>query len=150
MSTELVVLRPVVAGDLNYIYRNWLADLRAEDQGALPDDLWYPAHREAITRILADSAVVAVAAVLPDDVNEILGFAVAQPGEVLHWVHLRREFRGRKSGLVGRMLAAVGATPGTPAAWRMRSGRALQNPPRPRSVRGKYAATPSPTTSRSR
>jgi hypothetical protein len=138
-----VVLRPVGGGDLNFIYRTWLSDLRAEDYSALPDDLWYPAHREAITRVLEDESTTALVLCPSDDYSEILGYVVARAGQVLHWVFLRKELRGKKTGLVRMMLEGL-VPQGTPAAWRMRSGRSLLNPPRPRFARRHYASD-SPT-----
>jgi hypothetical protein len=137
-SNDPVLLRPVMPGDLNFIYRTWLSDLRAEDYSALPDDLWYPAHREAITRVLEDPKTVALVICPVDDPTEILAYGIAHPNEMLHWIYLRKELRGKKTGLPGRLLDKM-APRGTPAAWRMRSGKSLLNPPRPRVARRLYA-----------
>lgn len=139
--SDAVLIRPMVPDDLAFVYRNWLADLRDADRSALPNDLWYPAHREAISRVLADPAVTALVVCPSDSIDEILGFAVAEQNVVLHWVFLRKELRGRQTGLVPMLLTAVGAAPGTPAAWQHPSGRALQNPPRSRWARARYAST---------
>jgi hypothetical protein len=135
------ILRPVVAGDLNFIYHHWLRGLREHDRSALPDDLWFPAHRAAVDRVLADPATVTAVAAASDDHNEILGFAVGRPGEMLHWVHVLTVFRGKGLPLVPALLTEVGCPPGTPAAWQIPSGRTLRNPPRPRSARRFYGTT---------
>lgn len=145
------IIRSLVPGDLNFVYHNWLRGLREHDRGTLPDDLWYPAHRAGIDRVLADPATRVAVAAAEDDHNEILGFAVARPGEVLHWVHVLTVFRGKGLPLVPALLTEVGATPGTPAAWQVPSGKTLRNPPRPRSARRFYATpTASDSSGRSR
>lgn len=63
MSTDAFLVRPAVESDFAYIYQTWLADLRADDPSFLPNDIWFPAHREVLRRtfercqtfILADS-----------------------------------------------------------------------------------------------
>jgi hypothetical protein len=135
------VIRPAVAGDLNFLYHNWLRELRSHDRSALPDDLWFPAHRAAIDRVLADRQTTVAVAAAPDDPNEILGFAVGRPGEVLHWVHVLTVFRGKGLPLVPALLKAVGCPPMTPASWQVPSGKSLRNPPRPRWARRFYATT---------
>lgn len=134
-------LRPAVPSDLSFIYANWLRGLREADRSALPDDLWFPAHREGINRVLADRRTRVVVACAADDANEILGFAVATPDEVLHWVHVLRVFRGRGLPLVPALLKEAGAPAGTPSAWQVPAGKALRNPPRPRWARRFYATT---------
>lgn len=143
-----VALRDLAQDDLSYVYSTWLRDLRAEDHSPLPDDLWFPAHREAITRILASPGTKAVVATSADDRNEILGYAVATPDAFLHWVQIRKPFRGKKTGLVPALLAAVSAPPGTPASFRTPVGRALRNPPRPRAARPLFVSPVSPAADR--
>jgi hypothetical protein len=138
--SELIMLRHAVPGDLAFIYRTWLSDLRAADRSALPNDLWFPPHREAIGRVLSDPSVAVMVLAPSDNPDEILGYAVAEEKKVLHWVFLRPELRGRQSGLVPRMLGDL-APPGTPAAWQHPNGRHLRNPPRPRWARTAYASS---------
>lgn len=140
------VIRPAVPGDLNFIYHNWLRELREHDRSPLPDDLWFPAHRATIDRVLADAKTTVAVAAAPDDPNEILGFAVGRPGEVLHWVHVLRVFRGKGLPLVPALLNAVGTPPGTPASWQVPSGKSLRNPPRPRWAR-RFCGTTTPSGS---
>lgn len=144
-STDPVAIRPVGGADLPFVLATWLRELRDADASPLPDDLWYPAHREALMRVLSRREVVAVVATPQGESEDILGYAVGEPGEVLHWVHVRSEFRGKRAGLVPRLLRAVGAegSPGVPAAWRVPSGRSLRNPPRPRRFRRCYAGSAS-------
>ena len=138
-TDDPVVLRQATAGDLGFIFSTWLRDLRDADPSALPDDLWFPAHRAHVERVLADPGVTVLVAAAADDPNEILGYVVAEPEEVLHWVLVRKgDLRGR--GLAKRMLTAANCPPGTPAAWATRDSRLrLKNPCRSRQIRRRAA-----------
>jgi GNAT superfamily N-acetyltransferase len=139
-SQDPVKLRQVVPGDLPYIYSTWLRDLRDADGGPLPDDLFFAAHRGFIDQLLADPRVTALVACAADAPSEILGYVVAEPGEVLLWVQVKKPLRGQ--GLAKRLLEAAKAPPGTPAAWSTPLSRdRLQNPPRGRRVRRNRAMT---------
>lgn len=134
MTEDPIKIRQVVAGDLPYIFSTWLRDLRDADGGPLPDDLFFQAHRALIERLLGDPTVVALVACAADDPNEIWGYVVAEPHEVLHWVQTRKASRGR--GLAKMLLTAAQVPPGTPAAWSTPLSREhLQNPPRGRRIR---------------
>jgi hypothetical protein len=133
------MIREVAPGDLAAIFSWWLRDLRDADPGPLPDSLWYPAHRAHIEQILASPKIQARVAAAADKPDEILGFAVAEPNEVLWWVHVRRgNLRGH--GIAKQLLLAVQAGPGVKAAWTTTDGaRRLRNPWRGRQVRRREA-----------
>lgn len=136
VPTDPVTIRQVVAGDLPYIFSTLLRDLRDADGGPLPDDLWFATHRAFIERLLADPAVTALVACASDAPDEILGYIVAEPGEVLWYVQTRKPLR--KQGLAKRLLVAAQVPPGTPAAWSTPLARQrLQNPPRGRQIRAR-------------
>lgn len=139
-----VEFRPAGSTDLAYLYTWWLRDARAADGSPLPDDLWFPAARELINRILSDPKVLALVAHPSDNRDEILGFVVAEPHEVLHWVHVRRgPLRGR--GLARLLLEAAGATDAE-AGWVTPLGRThLRNRPRPRNQRRRYGLSSTST-----
>lgn len=131
---DLVLIRQYVPGDEGYVYSNWLRDLRDADPSGLPDELWFPPHRAWIDRLLADPDVTVLIAAAADQPNEILGFIVARPHEVLEWVHVRRDLR--KKGLARRLLTAADCPPGTPARWSTPQSRErLRNPNRSRLLR---------------
>jgi hypothetical protein len=136
--------RPAVPTDLAFIYRTWLSDLRDADRSPLPNDIWYPAHREAITRALGNPDVHVDILTTSEDPDEILGYSVYEPKVVLHWVYLRPDLRNRRLGLVGSLLNQV--PPGTPASWQIPSGKPLRNPPRPRWARARYASSSTGTS----
>lgn len=145
MTEDPVMLRQAVPGDLAFVYSTWLRDLRDADPSVLPSDLWFPAHRGYIDRLLADPKVTVLVAAAADRPSEILGYVVAEPGEVLHWVTVRKgPLRGR--GLAKRLLTEAKVPPGTPAAWVTPSSRArLQNPCRSRAIRARGASKSSET-----
>lgn len=135
VSADPVIVRQAVAGDLGFIFSTLLRDLRDSDPSALPDDLWFPAHRAYVERLLADQGVTVLVAAAADKPTEILGYILAEPGEVLHWVMVRKGPL-REKGLAKRLLTEANCPPGTPAAWATRFSRArLQNPCRSRQIR---------------
>jgi hypothetical protein len=132
--TDPVIIRALVPGDLPYVFSTWLRDLRDADPSGLPDDLWFPPHRAFIERRLADRRVVALVAAAADAPTEILGYIVAEPGEVLEWIHVRKQLRTK--GLAKRLLDEAKVPPQTPARWSTPSARSrLQNPCRSRQLR---------------
>ena len=146
MADEILI-RQVAERDLNCIMAWWLRDLRDADPGALPDDLWFPAHREMIERLLADPQVQALVAVDPlsPPNAEILGFVVAEPGKALHWCHIRKGPL-REQGLAKRLLTEANCPPGTPAAWTTPLARKrLRNPWRGRAIRRAAASSTAPS-----
>jgi hypothetical protein len=133
-----VGLRPALGSDLAFIYRRWLQDLRHTDNSPLSDDIWFPAYREHINRVLANEAVTVLVVHPADATNEILGFVVAEPG-VLHWVYIKPRYR-EKYGLCRRLLEAAKATEAL-ASWSTPDSRVkLKNPRRPRQCRHLYAS----------
>lgn len=134
LDRDPVKIRQVGPGDLPYLFATWLRDLRDADGGPMPDDLFFDAHRALIERLLSDPNVTALVACAADDPNEILGYVVAEPKEVLWWVQTRKALRNR--GLAKMLLSAAQVPPGTPAAWSTPLSRErLQNPPRGRRIR---------------
>lgn len=134
MTTDPVLIRNVSPGDVNFLFATWLRDLRDADASALPDDLWFTAHRAYIERLMADPDIKVLIACAADQPNEILGYVVAKPDEVLQWVFVRKGLRGQ--GLAKRLLNEVKCPPGTAAAWMTPSSRTrLQNPRRSRQLR---------------
>lgn len=127
-------IRPVLPGDIAYIFANVLRDMRAADGSALPDAQWYPAHREYLEDVLAAGDVTALVLVAADQPNEILGFVIARPNTELIWLHIRR---GPLRGLgLGRRLLAAASALTAPASWRTPLGRSrLRNPWRGRELR---------------
>jgi GNAT superfamily N-acetyltransferase len=142
-AEEAVLLREFAPGDLAYLMSTWLRDLRDADPSPLPDDLYFPAVRALVERLLSDPQVRCTIAAAADVPDEILGYVVAIPKELLVWTHVRKGLRGR--GLAKLLLQSVDCPPGTPAAWSTALGKIrLRNPPRGRLFRGHppFAAKP--------
>lgn len=135
-TDEAVVLREFAPGDLAYLMSTWLRDLRDADPSPLPDDLYFPAVRSLVERLLADPQVRCTIAAAADVPDEILGYVVAIPKELVVWTHVRKGLRGR--GLARLLLQSAECPPGTPAAWSTALGKIrLRNPPRGRQFRSR-------------
>lgn len=133
---DVVKVRPGAPSDLAYVYSTWLRDLRRASGDSLPDDIWFPAHREYINRVLADPQVELTILCAADAPREILGYVVAEPSEILHWIQIKPKFRGQH--LTKLLLSSARATRAV-AAWATPDSRLhLKNPRRPRQVRLRY------------
>lgn len=137
---------PAIKGEEAFLYSTWLRDLRAADPSGLPDEFWFPAHRAHIQALLADPAILVLVACSTESPEDILGYIIAKPNEVLEWLHVRRNLRNH--GLGRRLLEAAQAGPAVPARWRTQDSRArLKNPWRGRDLR-RSSSTASGTGSR--
>lgn len=133
-ADDAVLLRAFAPGDLAYVMSTWLRDLRDADPSPMPDDLYFPAVRALIERLLSDPQVRCTIAAASDKPDEILGYVLAIPKELVLWTHVRKGLRGR--GLAKLLLQSVDCPPGTPAAWSTALGKIrLRNPPRGRALR---------------
>jgi GNAT superfamily N-acetyltransferase len=134
-TEEAVLMREFASSDTAYMMSTWLRDLRDADPSPLPDDLYFPAVRALIERLMGDPQVRCTIAAAADEPREILGYVVAIPKELVIWTHVRKGLRGR--GLAKLLLQRADCPPGTPAAWGTALGKIrLRNPPRGRQVRG--------------
>lgn len=130
-----LLIRNLAAGDLAYVFSVTLRDMRDADPSGLPDDLWYPAHRAHLERVLGDRSVTTLVACAADRPDEILGFILAEPDEAIHWVHVRRGLRGH--GIALRLLTESRCL-SAPLAWTTPMARsALRNPRRSRQLRNR-------------
>lgn len=138
-NPEVVAIREAMPGDMNFIYATWLRDLRHSDGSPLPDDLFFPAWRELVTRVLSDEKVSVLVVHPTDAPSEILGYIVAEQNEVLWNLYVKPKFRGHK--LAKRLLQAAKAE-GAVAAWTTPAAKLrLKNRRRPRQLRSRYAAS---------
>lgn len=126
--------------DLPFVYANWLRELRHADNSPLADDLFFGAHRAHLNRVLSDPKVVLLVACPSDDEDQILGFVVAEPEEILHWIQIKPRFR-EKYGLCRTLLEAAKVTD-APASWTTRDSARLRNPRRSRQQRKRYPGSP--------
>ena len=82
-------MAPVVRGplkaDVPFIMDTWLSSLRPIYR-QLPDDIFFPAYRQLIKRVISSSDVRVLA-----EGDRILGYAVLWNAEgVLHWLYQRK------------------------------------------------------------
>ena len=91
-------LRPATSADAPFILDSWLNCLRSE-YPQLPDDLFFPAYRELIRRLLLTAQVRIL-----DHGGVIAGYSVSWDSEgVLHWVYVMQKYR--QSGLAKQLLS---------------------------------------------
>ena len=128
---EPVKIRQTVPGDLPYIYATGLRTWRSLDNSCLPDDLFYPAYRSVLDRLLGSAETEALVACSSDMPNEILGYIVAKKDE-LWLVYVRKSLR--QMGLCRQLMAAAKVDQKTPSAWGARDV-GLKNPLKSRSLR---------------
>ncbi len=135
------LIRPGLPSDLSFIFSTWLRDMRDADGTVLPDDLWFPAHRAYVERVLMDPSVE-VHVIVPEDAHtEILAYIVARPSEAIEWLHVRKgPLRGR--GLAKRLMEKARVLD-APSAWMTPLGRKrLRNPWRGRKLRRRSTVSP--------
>jgi GNAT superfamily N-acetyltransferase len=133
---DVVSVREALPGDANFLFATWLRDLRHNDASPLPDDVWFPAYREFINRILSDPKVSVLVVHPKDASNEILGYLVAEPHEVLWWLYVKPKFR--KRGLA-RLLLERAHSLNSVAAWSTPESKLrLRNRRRSRQLRSRY------------
>lgn len=84
--------------------------------GCIPNRLWDEIARTAIAEILDRGAVVTLAVQdLADGTRRVMGYAVTEPGkQVLHWLYVKRTYRGLG---IGRALLDE-ACPVATGKWR--------------------------------
>ncbi len=140
-ATELpFVIRPAEPTDMGYIFETWLADLREAHASFLPNDVWFPAHREVLSRVLAGPSSCSVLADKADP-RIIYGYLV-RDANFLHWVHIRRG-KWRQRGLAKWLMTETGSLE-LPLVWRTKAGHErLENPLRSRQARHLWWSTAS-------
>lgn len=78
-------LRGPLKSDVPFIMDSWLSSIRPIYR-MLPDDLFFPAYRQLIKRVIATSEILVLA-----DGDRILGYSVAWHADgVLHWLYQKR------------------------------------------------------------
>ena len=127
-------------GDESYIYQTWLGDLREADDSFLPNDLWFPAHREVIRRVLSHPSTQTLVLCDPLAPDNIFGYVVRDPA-FLHWIHIRRGTKWRNRGLAKHLLLKTHSH-SLPLIWRTKLGHEkLLNPRRSRLARHAWWST---------
>lgn len=81
------VLRPGRKSDIPFIIKSWHMTLRHEHT-FLDNDIFFPAYRQQMSRIIANSKVTVAA-----NGDSIIGFSITSDPDVLHFVYVKRDFR---------------------------------------------------------
>jgi GNAT superfamily N-acetyltransferase len=88
------------------IYATWLRSYKSSSPRAknIPRDVFFAEHHDVIAGILDRSTTEVKLAVLPDDPDVVLGWAVTEPG-IVHYVYVKHMLR--RHGLATALLAHV-------------------------------------------
>lgn len=91
---SLFVIRPYQPSDENFVYSTWLKGLYYGNEWfhEIPKDLYFKKYHQIIERILARPTCEIICAVLKEDEDVILSFAVYE-GKTLHWVFTKSAWR---------------------------------------------------------
>lgn len=108
------VIRGPLKTDVPYIMDTWLSSIRPIYR-QLPDDIFFPAYRQLIKRVIASSDIRVLA-----EGDRIHGYAVSWNAEgVLHWLYLRNPSEEQASLLLQPL------PPKPPYTFKTRQGRSL-------------------------
>ena len=93
------------------VFDAWASSFRKSPwAGCVPNHLWDQVSRAAATEIIDRGArVLCAVADLPDGNRRVMGYAVAE-GPILHWLFVKRDYRGMGVGraLLAEIMAGVG------------------------------------------
>ena len=92
---DLFVIRDFKPEDVNFIYASWLRGLYYGESwfSLINKDKFMNHYHKVINFILNDKPTKVKIACLKEDNDVILGYAVVAP-ETLHWVFVKKSFRG--------------------------------------------------------
>lgn len=90
-------IRPFAAKDVNLFMDSLLGELRRA-YPALPDDLFFPAHRELVRRILTDQKARVRILCLAESPDIIAGYSVSLDEEdVVLWLYLKDKYKTQEN-----------------------------------------------------
>lgn len=95
--TESIVIRPFREQDKNFILASWLRGLYYGGSwfSEIPKDVFMAYYHEHLERILKLSNTEIKIACLSSDNDVIIGYALfAKAQNALHWIHVKKNFRG--------------------------------------------------------
>jgi hypothetical protein len=111
-----VLLRPMVAGDINLVSNSWLKNNRKSwASRGVRDDVYYAGHHKILERLIARSAVmVACDPAKPDRVYGWLCGEFVNNFLVLHYVWVRDTYKHRHDRRMPTRMRERGDTSGRP------------------------------------
>lgn len=95
-TAELVALREGTPGDTNFILATWLRGLYYGDTwfSEIPKHTFMTKYHQVVEGILASPSTQVRIACLKDDPEVILGYAIFGQQGVIHWVFVKKAWRG--------------------------------------------------------
>jgi GNAT superfamily N-acetyltransferase len=102
MIEDLITIRPKELGDEALIYQTWLKGLYYGNDWfrMVNKEIFYKEYRKIIDRILEHSHCIC--AVLKDESDVVLGYAVVEKNSKLHWVFVKSSWR--RKGIASKFL----------------------------------------------
>lgn len=95
MESSLLLFRPAKPEDQAFLYNSWLKAYRnSKITREWPNDVYYPAQTEAITKILFTAGTILACSA--EDPNQIFGYIVSQKIEgtqVVHFLYVKHLYR---------------------------------------------------------
>lgn len=107
-ASELpILIRKPVQSDLPYVIDSWLrANLKSPFGRRHKFDVYYPHHRKVVFNILAADETRLLMCCGIEDPDQLFGWVCYAPEKVLHFVEVKRAFRGM--GIARLMLERAG------------------------------------------
>lgn len=92
---ELILIRPVTKSDLGFVVRTWIESLRYGNDlfREIPEHTLFENYKKFIGQIIEKPSTVITIASLRDEPGLIIGFAVGQGTNILHYVYVREPWR---------------------------------------------------------
>jgi hypothetical protein len=111
-KSELVAYRLGVPADIAFIFATWLKGIRFGNVSykRIPSKLYYTEMHAVLDGILQHPATVVNVACLKNEPDTILGFSVVTKSTTLHWVFVKKAWRGIGLGMDLTPLATVRVT----------------------------------------
>lgn len=104
------IVRPMVAGDRNYILNSWMKNAAVTPRGRDAGRVFFDEHRLRVIDALARQSMRV--ACVADEHDAILGWACVDttlPAPVVHYVYVRSE--ARRNGIARALLSDVERAP---------------------------------------
>src|SRR5690349_14249049 len=99
---DALTLRPMRAGDLNFIRSSWLKSYERSVRGTVPSSSYFELHWEVVRGLLERPSVRVVVASERAAEDHLVGWACAEPGAppphtrraLAHYTYVKSAFRG--------------------------------------------------------
>jgi len=108
-----IITRHVQPRDTDYIYSSWLNHNYYSNPyfTHMPQDLYFKEYSKEINKIIKNPLAEITIAVLEEDPNMIIGYAVTTGTDTLNWVYVKKDYRNK--GVAKFLLASKHITKAT-------------------------------------